>query len=400
MISRLKPIIGVGELISAFYPPRRDDVELFERAFAKLMEQKFALAFPYGRTGLILLLEALGLKGREIVCPAYTCVVVAHAVTYSGNQPVFIDCERDGFNMDPVQVEKAITKKTGAIIVTSLFGYPVNLDWLDEMRARYPDIYIIQDCAHSFSAKWKGRPVQKEGAAALFGLNISKILTSIFGGMITTNEENLYKKLRQVRDERLENAGCIKGLRRLVYFLTVYPTFWGPIYGIVNRMERSGLINHFVQYYDEQKIDMPKDYLQQMSCVEARVGRKNILRYEDIIKKKGEAADYYFEHLDNKPGFKLPPKIEGATYSHFVVQVSEREAWLQKALRHNIQLGRLIEYNIPEMKIYGGHSAEEFPVAAEYARAAINLPVWGGRVIAEKVVRNLFSVPTSAGGPS
>ena len=78
MIPRLKPTIGLTELLAALRPPHKDDVERFEQSFAKLMGQKYAFAFPYGRTGLMFLLEALGLEGKEIICPAYTCVVVPH----------------------------------------------------------------------------------------------------------------------------------------------------------------------------------------------------------------------------------------------------------------------------------------------------------------------------------
>ncbi|RZB36235.1 MAG: hypothetical protein SRB2_02394 [Desulfobacteraceae bacterium Eth-SRB2] len=378
MIPRFKPTLGIKELIAAFHLLNKDDIENFERVFAGLMHQKYALTFPYGRTGLMLLLETLELKDKEIICPAYTCVVVPHAITFSGNKPVFVDCESHGFNMNLDHVEKAITEKTGAVIVTSLFGCPVNLDRLDEIRNRHPNIYIIQDCAHSFSAQWKDRWIQKEGIAALFGLNISKTLTSIFGGMITTDDEKLFIALKRSRNSYLKKPKWTKGLRRLLYLITVYPTFCGPIYSIVNQMERMHLIDYFVQYYNEHKIDMPSDYLLQMTPLEARVGTENVKRYNTIIKNRRRAADYYFEHLDNKPDFKLPPKIEGATYSHFVVQVSDRDAWLQWALTHNIQLGCLIEYNIPEMEAYGGHSPDEYPKAAFYARKTINLPVWGG----------------------
>jgi dTDP-4-amino-4,6-dideoxygalactose transaminase len=378
VIPRLKPPLGYKELKAAIRTARNDDVDLFERDFARLMGQRFAVAFPYGRTGLMLLLRALGVKDKEVICPAYTCVVVPHAIVYSGNRPVFVDCAPGEFNMDLDEAEKAITDNTEAIIATSLFGYPVNLDRLDEIRKRHPNIYIIQDCAHSFAAEWKGRQVQKEGIAGLFGLNISKTLTSIFGGMITTDDEKLFVALKRSRNSNLKKPQWTKGLRRLLYLIALYPTFCENIYGIVNRMERMHFIDYLVQYYNEHTINMPSDYLLQMTPLEARVGKENVKRYNTIIENRRRAADYYFEHLDNKPDFKLPSKIEGATYSHFVVQVSDRDAWLQGALMHNIQLGGLIEYNIPEMEAYGSHNPDEYSQAALYARKTINLPVWGG----------------------
>jgi perosamine synthetase len=391
MIPRLKPTLGWAELFAAMRMPHKDDIYRFEEAFADLMGQKHAIAFPYGRTGLIFLLEALGLKDHEIICPAYTCVVVPHAIIYSGNKPVFVDCAEGEFNMDLVKAESAITKKTGAIIATSLFGYPVDLDRLNEIKKRYPNVNIIQDCAHSFAAEWKGRPVQKEGVASLFGLNISKILTSIFGGMISTDNDNLLKNLRKLRDEKLKPASLRKSIRRFFYFLTVYPTFSVPIYGLIHRIERSGLLKNFVQYYDEGKIDMPVDYLESMSKLEARVGLVNLSRYESIIRARKEAASYYFKNISkiSFTPFKMPPQVDGATYSHFIIQVPDKKLWLHKGVRNGVQLGQIIEYCIPHMTAYGNHSPEKYNIAGSYAQHSINLPLWGGAKISSEVLARL-----------
>ena len=389
MIPRLKTTIGIKELVAALRPARIDDVERFEQDFATLMGQKYALAFPYGRTGMMLLFEALGFKEKEIICPAYTCVVVPHSIVYSGNTPVFVDCEQGGFNMDLNKAEKAITDKTEAIIATSLFGYPVDLDKLDMLKKKYPSIMIIQDCAHSFAAQWKGRPVQKAGVAAVFGLNISKMLTSVFGGIITTDNEELYNKLRRLRDKTLHPADWKKGLRRLAYLISVFTALREPVYGIVNYLERYGLIDYFVQYYDESKINMPADYLQQMTSLEARVGRANIYMYEKIVEKRKAAANYYFNNFGDKPEFILPPKVPGATYSHFVVQVKDRNSWLKEGVEKGIQLGWLIEYSIPEMKAYGSYDPIKYPEAGRYSRSTINLPVWGGEKLARRITWQL-----------
>lgn len=386
MIPRLKPALGSQEFLAAFQRPRADDVVRFESAFAELTQQRHGVAFPYGRTALIFLLKALGLEGKEIICPAYTCVVVPHAIVYSGNVPKFIDCEENGFNMDLEKAEQAITAKTGALIATSIFGYPVNIDRLNGIRKRHPYIHIIQDCAHSFAAQWGRRPVQKEGTAAFFGFNISKILTSIFGGMVTTDDEKLSENLKLLRHQCLKPSNWEKSLRRLTYLLAVYATFWHPLYGLINRLERLEMLNHFIRYYDEDIIDMPRDYLQQMAPIEARVGRINLNRYHTILQNRRTSAEVYFNHLPDNPNFKLPPRTPGATYSHFAIQVKNRENWLQRGLKKGLQLGWLIDYNIPEMRVYGKRSREDFPIAGKYSRSLINLPVWGGIKIAKKVV--------------
>jgi dTDP-4-amino-4,6-dideoxygalactose transaminase len=375
VIPRFKPYLDIRELIAAFTLPGKHDVEHFEQSFAEKMRQKHAITFPYGRTGLLVLLEALGLQNREIICPAYTCVVVPHAIVKSGNTPVFVDCQERDFNMDLDRVSEAITEKTGAIIPTSIFGYPVDLDRLDKIRKRYKHVKIIQDCAHSFDAEWKGRPVQCEGDAAIFGLNISKLITSIFGGIVTTNDDTLARNVRTIRSKRIKSASLKKSFRRFLYLIVVYPTFWGPFYRLVNRLERFGLLDRFTKYYDEGVIDMPGDYLEMMTKVEARVGIVQICKYDEIIKKRREVAAFWRRHLRQENGIILPPEIEGATYSHFVCIVENRQEWIERWRKYGIQLGQLIDYTIPYMKAYSKKTKKEFSVSLKYSRQIINFPL-------------------------
>ena len=382
-------MLGFAELRAALSLPSSSDLERFEAAFAKKMESSYALEFPHGRTALILLLEALGIRNKQIIVPAYTCVVVPHAVVYSGNVPVFVDSQEPDFNMDLARAAGAVTSDTGAIVATSIFGYPCDLDQLEQIRqGQARGIPVIQDCAHSFGARWKGRPVQKAGIAAFYGLNISKLITSIFGGMITTDDEELYLRLKTLRAARLTPVSWRKSLARLGYILAVYPAFSAPVYAMTNWLERTGVLARFTKYYDESVIDMPADYLDAPAPVEARVGLANLERYDSILRRREEAADFYFRNL-RLPSFRLPPRVDGATYSHFVVRVADRTKWLEAGLRRGVQLGQLIEYNIPEMKAYGGRSPDEFPVSAELSRHTINLPVWGGLPIARAVTERM-----------
>jgi len=377
MISRFRPSLGREEIRAALTIPRSDDVNRFETAFSQKMGQKYAVAFPYGRTGLILLLEALGLEGKEIICPAYTCVVVPHAIVFSGNKPVFVDSQDSDFNMNLDTVVSAITKNTGAIIATSIFGYPVDLDKLEEIKKNYPHIHIIQDCAHSFAAEWKGRPVQKEGIAAIFGLNISKMITSIFGGMVTTDNKDLAEKLFQLRSKKLSRPKLTKGVKRFFYLMAVYPAFWPPIYGLVNKLENSGLLARFVKYYDDSIIDMPEDYREQMTGLEARVGLEQLKKYDAIIEKRKDLAAWYNNQLANIDVLQLPPIVTGATYSHYVPRVIDRNTTINQAQKEGIQLGRLIDYCIPEMPSYTDKQVikSKFTIASKMMQETINLPI-------------------------
>jgi len=307
----------------------------------------------------------------------------------SGNIPVFIDSQKFDFNMDLDKIESSINENTAAIIATSIFGYPVNLDQLMNLRRKYPHIKIIQDCAHSFRAEYKKRFVNNEGDAALFGLNISKLINSVFGGMVTTDDDNIALSLKKLRSKKVNVPALSKSIKRKLYFAATIPAFSLPIYGFVNLLERSHIIDQFIKYYDEKVIDMPKDFWEGMTNFEASIGIIQVTRYQDIVDKHRRAAIYYKYHLEGNSDLILPPMIDGATYSHYVIQTEKRENIIRRSLRQGVQLGCLIEYSIPEMEAYGSHSESEFPVASKFARTVLNLPLWGGVRIAQRVVKNL-----------
>ena len=161
MIPRLKPFVGSEELLSLFQT-RKNAVERFEKAFAAEFSTRHALAFPYGRSALWAFFKAMGIEDAEVVQPAYTCSVVGHATVLSNNIPVFVDINLNDYNMDLDLFRKAITPKTRAVLPTHLFGYPMDVDSVNqivrEAENRFGQrIYIIQDCAHSFEAEWQGR---------------------------------------------------------------------------------------------------------------------------------------------------------------------------------------------------------------------------------------------------
>jgi dTDP-4-amino-4,6-dideoxygalactose transaminase len=183
MIPRLKPAFDTAEIGAALRGGSAADVAQFERAFAGKFEAAEAIAFPYGRTALKALLHTLELKDAEVIAPSYTCVVVQHATVLSGNVPVFVDNTMNDYNMDLDRLAAAITPHTGMILATHLFGFPLDLDRFDaivrDAEQRFGrKIWVVQDCAHAFGARWRGRLVAGAGDAALFGLNISKLISS------------------------------------------------------------------------------------------------------------------------------------------------------------------------------------------------------------------------------
>jgi len=382
LIPRFKPYLGWGEFKEIFRH-QSDSVRCFEEHFARTFEARHALAFPYGRSALWAFFRAFDLKRTEVILPAYTCVVVAHAIVLSGNVPRFVDVGPLDFNMDLDQVEQAINERTGAVIATHLFGYPLDVDRLNQIvrqaEVKYgKKIWIIQDCAHGFGTRWKGRPVCNEGTLALFGLNISKIITSIFGGMLTTQDRKTAQRLRQWREDHFLLSDGWRSIRRRAYLLVVYPAFQEKIYAVVNWLEeKTALLNYFTKaYHLDSTIHFPPDHLQQMSSVEAQVGMEQLKKFPEIVQRRRELARLYHAHLSDSQGIDLLPLAEGAIWSHFPVRVRKREEILRRLHQNGIQLGQLVDYSIPELPGYRPYAADaSFPNAARCSRETINLPI-------------------------
>lgn len=390
MIPRFRPALGLNELTALLPGRAAGDIRAFETAFAAQMGQQHAVSFPYGRTGLLLLLRALGIKDATVVCPAYTCVVVQHAIVLSGNRPVFVDSGADA-NMDLDRAEAAIRPDTRALVATSIFGHPVDLDRLAEIQQRHPDLIVIQDCAHSFIAEWQGKPVHRASKAALFALNASKMMTSIFGGMVTTDDGDLASRLVAERDRAIEAPSFAKSVARALYVMALYPAFWPPLYGLTERLRQSGLLDRLTRYYSEDAIDMPSDYLVGMTDIEARVGLAQLARLDGFVSARRAYAAYYRRHLSDLPALSWINAPPGSSFSHIAARVADKRKVMAAAFARGVQLGEIIEYSVPEMKAYRDMSAGQgpFPVSGQLARQTINLPVFGtyDAGMAEKVVR-------------
>ena len=358
MIPRFKPDLGWAE-ICALFRPNRGAVERFEKEFAKAFQAVDAVAFPYGRSAQWAFFKAMGIENAEIIMPAYTCSVVAHAVTLSGNQPRFIDINLGDYNMNLEEAEAAINEKTRAIIATHTFGYPQDLDRLEAMVKRGEEkyghkIWLMQDCCHAFGAEWQGRMIGISGDVAVYALNISKMITAIFGGMLTLQDQALADKVRAWRDANYRPAGRLKAIQRRLYLLAVYVAFNEKVYGLTWWLqEKTPLLNHLTKsYHLDDKIHFPPDYLDKMLEVEAAVGLAQVDRYDAIIARRRANAVYYNQYLERHSGWVFPPLIDGATYSHYVVRVPERKPVIDEWAEKGMHLGELIQYSIPSTSPY------------------------------------------------
>lgn len=162
-----------------------------ERAWAKFIGTEHAVACSSGTAGLHLSLAVLGVgPGDEVIVPEFTMVATAWAVTYLGATPVFADCG-DDMNVDLEKVRDAITPRTKAVMVTHVYGRPVQ--WLQNRPI--PGIPIVEDACEAHGADIDGQRVGTFGAMGVFSLYRNKIIQSEEGGLVTTNSDSLREGL-------------------------------------------------------------------------------------------------------------------------------------------------------------------------------------------------------------
>ena len=181
-------------------------VEQIENDFAVYCGSKYALSCVNGSVALRLALIACGVKpGDEVIVPPYTFIATASIVLEANCVPVFVDIEPETYNMDPKEVEKAITYKTKVIIPVHFAGQSCDMDALQEIASKH-NLRIIEDAAHAHGGEYKGKKLGSIGDAGCFSFQSSKNLTSGEGGMIVTDDEELYDMMNSLR-----NVGRIKG---------------------------------------------------------------------------------------------------------------------------------------------------------------------------------------------
>lgn len=328
-------------------------IRLFETSFAKEANQEYARVFPYGRTALKAVLEYLktlaqGEGRNEIICPSYTCVVVAHAIIESNLVPIFVDCSSDSLNMNWEDVHSATSRKTLAVISTSLFGNPIPKRDIESFRNLFPEVYVIQDCAHSFFAG----NLHKEGVAAIYGLNISKLVSSIFGGMVTTNDSKLDEWLEDYQKQKLKSPTLMRTIHRLLYFFGALIAFSPLFYRLTFYLKKLGILNRFTNYYNPATIEFPKDAYQQIGVFECLLGIKSVKRYREEIARRQNLVSEYLKRL--LPSTLVSPINygENASYSHFVIKSKYAEKIYSLMVNSGIELGRIVDYDVASLPAY------------------------------------------------
>jgi dTDP-4-amino-4,6-dideoxygalactose transaminase len=177
------------------------ELEAFEREFATYLGVRHAVGVSNGTDALRLACEAIGINpGDEVIVPAYTFIATALGVTFAGGIPRFVDVSPDTFNLDPAQIERAITPKTRAILPVHLFGHPADMPEILAL-AKTHRLRVFEDAAQAHGAAIGGRKVGGWGDLGCFSFYPTKNLSALGdGGAVVTNDDGLADRLRVLRN--------------------------------------------------------------------------------------------------------------------------------------------------------------------------------------------------------
>jgi len=201
-----KPVLGREELeavrkvFESGILVQGEKVRLFEEEFAKYVNVKDAVAVANGTMALDAALKALKIgPGDEVITSAFSFIASSNCVLYQGAKPVFADIDLRSFNIDASDVAEKITARTRAIIPVHLFGQPAEMDALKDLAEDH-EIALVEDAAQAHGAEYKGQKVGGLGDVGCFSFYATKNMSTGEGGMITTNNSELARRARLIRD--------------------------------------------------------------------------------------------------------------------------------------------------------------------------------------------------------
>lgn len=194
MMTKLEAVLDKGAFILG------QEVQAFEREFAKWNGSPFAVGVANGTDALQLALRAVGVgPNDEVICPAFTYVATASAISFTGAKPVFVDISLDDFGATPENIERAITPKTRAVVLVHLYGHPAKVEAVAQL-CRAKGLSLIEDCAQATGAKLAGTKVGNFGVAGCYSFYPTKNLGGYGdGGLVTCQDEEFAKKIRMLR---------------------------------------------------------------------------------------------------------------------------------------------------------------------------------------------------------
>lgn len=324
-----------------------EQVRIFEKEFATYCGNQYCLGVANGLDALELIIRAYDIgAGDEVIVPSNTYIASILAISANGATPVLVEPERQTYNIDPAKIEEKITDHTKAIMVVHLYGQACDMNPINALAKKY-NLKVIEDCAQSHGAIYDGKKAGNLGDAAAFSFYPGKNLGALGdAGAITTNDEELYTKLHALR-----NYGSHKKYQNLF-----------------------------------------KGYNSRLDELQAPILKEKLKYLDEDNNYRRRIANYYLNSIHNQhimlPSTKEEP--ESHVWHVFVIQVNDREHFMQYMTDHEIQT--IIHYPIPPHKqeAYIEWKEHSYPISEEIHEHIVSLPI--SPVMPEEHVKKVVEV--------
>jgi len=313
------------------------DIIDFEKKFAEYLKVRYAIAVPSARMGLYLILKALKIsKGDEIILSSYNYRPIPNIIKMIGAKPVFVDVDLETYNIDPKLIEQRITRRTKVIIVTHMQGLPCELNSIFKIAKKY-NLKLIEDCAHSLGAEYRGRKVGSFGEAGIFSFGTGKHLYTVDGGMVVTNDN----KLSDVIRNELRHFKASTGLKIIKKFISsaILVNFKNSLF--FNLMIHPLILfqsllnlNFKTQVNDDNETEISKFF--RYSNFQAAIGIQQLKLIESKIKKRIKNAQILDRYLNKKIKRQCSSKNIRHVYLNYSIELKNRKGIREKLLLRGI----------------------------------------------------------------
>jgi perosamine synthetase len=365
-------------------------IRKIENEFKKYLGIKHAFAFNSGRSSLIAILEVLNIKNNDVIfAQAFTCNAVINPILWRRAKPIFVDIDKK-LNLDPNDLEQKIileknkNQNLKAVIIQHTFGYPAQIDKILEI-AKKNNLILIEDCAHSLGARHKGRLCGTFGDISFFSFGRDKIISSVFGGMVTTNNSNFSERIAQFQEktEYPSNHWILQQLAHpvLMSYLIL------PCYSVLGKyllffLQKIKVLSKAV-HWKEKRGERPECFPKQMSNGLALLALNQFRKLEKFNQHRGKIAKFYAKNLKklNKFNSIFEPKEENREiiFMKYPVLTKDSDYVLKQAKNKNILMDD------------GWRKASIVPPDTQIEKMGY---VLGSCPRAEKVAENILNLPT------
>lgn len=305
-------------------------INRFEKGFSDYCGTKHGIAVSNGTVAIHLALLALNIgEGDEVIIPDLTFAATINSVLHARATPVIVDVEEDSWCIDPVEIEKAITPKTKAIIPVHVYGQPCDMDKIMALAKKHK-LKVIEDAAEAHGAEYKGKKVGSFGDIACFSFFANKIITTGEGGMCLTNDDLLNDRIRVLRDHGMNKQ----------------KKYWHDEVG----------------------------YNYRMTNLQAAIGCGQLERIDQILESRNEIENKYKSILEEEKMITFQNELKNQKKVVWMVSVlSQKKNEIMHLLKESNLDARPFFYPLSSMPLYAKY-AHKMSVSISLSERGFNLP--------------------------